>query len=92
MNERTSKKRDVPMSRFDLPAGAKALYEDFVYRILRTDESKAQPWEKLTAKQHEQWAQMLKTGIKAALVTKEAKTSSHGGSKQAWWSFLSHYP
>lgn len=89
MNERTSKPQDVPMSRFDLPAGAKAVYEDFVYRILRQDN--AQPWEELTQKQHEQWAQILKTGIKAALATKAAKTS-RGGSKQAWWSFLAHYP
>jgi hypothetical protein len=74
-----------------MPAGAKALYEDFVYRILRTEPGKAQPWEELTQKQHEQWAQMLKTGIKAALQVKAAKTSA-GGSKKAWWSFLSHYP
>lgn len=87
MNEETSKRTDVPMNRFDLPAGAKAMYEDFVYRILRTE--KADPWEKLTAKQHEQWAQLLKEGIRAALVAKaekKANTSGHG-SRPAWWRY-----
>lgn len=89
MSDTSSKRPDVPMTRFDLPAGAKAVYEDFVYRILRQDN--AQPWEELTQKQHEQWTQILKTGIKAALATKAAKTSRSGSAK-AWWSFLSHYP
>ena len=88
MSERTSKKSDVPLNRFDMMAGAKALYEDFAYRIARTDRFK--PWTELTQKQHEQWAQLLKTGIRKALATKAAKTSG-GGSAQSWWKLLVKY-
>lgn len=62
----------IPMSRFDLMAGAKASYIEF-YRLLGT--SPSVKWEDLTQQRQEQWRRVIRAGIQAAKETHARKVT-----------------
>lgn len=62
----------IPMSRFDLWAGAKAGYNEF-YRQMESTPSI--PWEELTQQRQLYWRAIIKAGISAAKETRARKVT-----------------